>query len=138
LDNRTESFTARVSAVPEGSYLRLLDPRPLEVRVVVDATPVERSFDGIPVVVRGGSSGDQVEPAAVDVVLAGPPALIGSLAREQIVVVADISGLQPDGTEHRVPLRVDFSGVPFEDQALIDVKWGTEREVTVRPAGQVI
>jgi YbbR domain-containing protein len=137
LDNRTEPFVVRVTAVPEDSYVRMLDPRSLEVHVDIDASPVERSFEEVPVVVRGGTAGDEVDPAAVSVILSGPPALINSLLPEHVAAVADVSELQP-GMEHVVQVQVDFAGVAFEDQARINVKSIGQREVKVKLAGQVI
>jgi len=73
LDQRTEPFNVRVTAVPEGTYVRVVDPRPLEVRVDVDAAPVERKLERIPVQVVGAPDGWQASPAQLDVTISGPP-----------------------------------------------------------------
>jgi YbbR domain-containing protein len=137
LDNRTEPFTSRVTAVPADSYVRMLDPRPLEVRVDVDASPVERTFESVPVVLRGGTGGDAVEPATVRVVLSGPPQLIDGLAGDQVAVIADVTDLPP-GSEQEVTVDLDLSAIPPDGRGRIDVKSIDRRQVKVRVAEQVI
>jgi len=136
LDNRTEPFSLRVTAVPEDSYVRMLDPGPIEVAVDVDASPVERAFDEVPVVVRGGTGDDHAEPSTVRVVLSGPPRLIDALAPEQVAVIADVTRLEP-GTVQDVPLEIDLSGISSEEQSRISVKSMDRHAARVRLAGRV-
>ena len=51
--DQTEMFMARVGAVPDGSDLRVVDPRPLDVSVYIDLAPVDATIDRVPVVAAG-------------------------------------------------------------------------------------
>ncbi len=122
LDNRTEPFMVRVAAVPEESNVRVLDPRPLEVYVDVDAAPVERTLENVPIVLRGGTGSESIAPKSIRVTLSGPPTLIESITSDQLRATADVSGLDRDGRAHDVPLRIDFVGIAFENLTRINVK----------------
>jgi len=134
LDRRTEPFEARAAAVPEGAHVRVIDPRPLEVRVDVDAAPVERRFDEIPVQLDVGGVG-QVTTEAVTVTLSGPPSAVDRVRPEQIRVLAGVGEAEAGAGPLDVDLRVEFTGIPARELARITVKSLSHRRVTVRLAG---
>jgi YbbR domain-containing protein len=136
LDQRTEPFRERVSAVPEGTYVRLVDPRPLEVRVEVDVAPVERTLEGIPVEVAGASDGASVSPAVLDVTISGPPALVGRIRPDQVRVIADAGELESSSQAQRVDVRVEFANIPARDLPRIAAKGVSRRQVSVRAADE--
>jgi YbbR domain-containing protein len=132
LDRRESPFTIRVAAVPEGGHVQVVDPSPIEVRVEVDASPVERRFEAIPVRVTGTIHSNSSTPAALNVTLSGPPSLIEPLLPEQIRIVADVTDLVPSVEAQQVVVEVEFVDVPVEDLARISVKSINQREVAVR------
>jgi len=136
LDRRTEPFTTRVTAAPEGTYVRVVDPRPLEVRVDVDAAPVERKLERIPVQVVGAAGEWQASPANLDVTISGPPALVDRIRPEQLRVVADASGLERSSRRREVEVRVEFVEVPARDLPRIAVKAVSRRRVAVSASGE--
>jgi YbbR domain-containing protein len=135
LDQRTEPFVARVGAVPEGQFVRVVDPRPLEVRVDVDAEPEDRIFRGIPVVVIGGGEGSRATPDQLDVTISGPPHLVDRILPDQIRLVADVSDLEPSSRGQAVDVRVEVVDVPARSAARIADKAPSQRQVSVVVTG---
>ncbi|NIM00241.1 MAG: hypothetical protein GTO33_04820, partial [Acidobacteria bacterium] len=76
LDQRTEPFTATVSAVPGHVSLRVVETTPVKVSVDVDVAPVERTFGEVPIEAIGQVYETTVTPAQTAVTLTGPPALL--------------------------------------------------------------
>ena len=122
LDMRRQPFTTPVSAVPDAPHVRVIAPRPVEVRVDVDAAPVERKFEGIAVERIGAQGAVEIEPETLTIVLTGPPALVDRIVPDQLRLVADVTGLEPRTTAHEVEVRVDFVDVPIEELSRIGVK----------------
>jgi YbbR domain-containing protein len=135
LDQRTEPFVARVGAIPEGQFVRVVDPRPLEVRVDVDAEPEDRTFRGVPVIVIGGGEGSRATPEQLDVTISGPPALVDRILPDQIRLVADVSELQPSNRGQAVDVRVEFVDVPARAAARIADREPSQRQVSVIVTG---
>jgi YbbR domain-containing protein len=136
LDQRTESFVVQATAVPVGEFVRIVDPRPLEVRVDVDEMPRDRTFQGIPVVVTGAGQGSRARPDRLDVTLSGPPSLIDRILPDQIRLVADASGLEPSRQAREVEVRVELVDVSARDQGRVSVKSPSGRKVSVRLSGE--
>lgn len=132
LDGRSASFSVRVNALPESAALRVLDPRPLDVRVLVDVAPKEMAFDGVPVAFSGQTYETTAVPSTVRVVIAGPPASLSRLKARQIRAVVDLTGLTPRGQLQGAPVRVDLSAVPEKDRALLSVKSLNRPRIDVR------
>jgi len=132
LDGRRESFSLRVGAVPDGTDVRLLNPRPVEVRVEIDQAPEERRFEGVPVVLAGQVYEATVTPAQVNIVLSGPPDLLERIGPTQLRAVADVSELAPRKNPYQVLTRLEFVDVPARDLARLSEKSTGRRTVTVR------
>lgn len=136
LDNRKQPFTARVGTVPGGTATRAVDPTPIEVRVDVDATPVERRIVGLPVMLAGESyDKNSLSPAVVSVILSGPPRLVDRLLPEQLRVTADVTGLEPRAEAYDLALEVHFVEVPIEEISRLTAKSIEPREIKVVVAG---
>jgi len=131
LDMRRQPFTMRVSAVPEAPHVRVVNPRAVEVRVEVDAAPVERRFEEITVESIGAAGSISVDPAGLAVVLTGPPALVDRIVPDQIRLVVDLTGLEPRKKAYEVEVRADFVDVPIEESSRIGVKSIRPRKVSV-------
>jgi YbbR domain-containing protein len=136
LDQHTEPFVAQVTAIPVGEFVRILDRRPVEVRVDVDETPRERTFQNIPIVIIGGAEGSRTTPDRLDVTLSGPPSLVDRILPDQIRLLADVGGLEPSRQAREVQLRVELVDVPARDLGRVTVKSPTSRKVTVRLSGE--
>ncbi len=132
LSGHREPFSIRVAAVPESPDVRVASGGVVEVRVVVDAAPTKRTFTSIPVVLAGQTHPATVSPPEVDVVLAGPPALLGRLRRDQIRVVADVGGLEPRPEPYRLEPRVEFLELSADDLARLTVASVSRRAIQVR------
>jgi hypothetical protein len=127
-----------VSAVPQGTYVRVVDPRPLEVRVDVDVAPVERRFEDIPVRLVEGRYESRPTPEALDVTLSGPPKIVDGIRPESIRLLADVSALEPSGQRQQVDVRVEFQDIPPRDLNRITVKSLSRRAVAVRVSNRRI
>jgi YbbR domain-containing protein len=127
LENRTRTFTENVGALPERPEVRIVDPQPIEIRVVIDTDPVQKTFEEIAVEMSDIGVAGTFAPAVVSVVLNGPIELLDRLAPEQILVVADLSGLESDAVEGSVPVEGRVVDLPEEQLWRVEVK-------SVRPA----
>lgn len=131
LDGRTEPFLARVGAVSDDPEIRILETRPLEVRVIVDVAPIERRFGSVPVTLAGRAGGAVAVPGEVEVVLAGPPSILEGLGAGRVRAVADVS--RPADETGAYPVRVDFAGVPLDHLSRLSVRSVRPGRVAVRP-----
>jgi hypothetical protein len=112
----------RVGAVSDSASVRVVDPRPVEVRAFVDAAPVEVVIEDVPVVLAGQVPGASPVPGAVRVTLSGPPAVLAAIRPGQVRAVADVSSLAPRAEPHRVSLRAEILRVAPDDLARISVR----------------
>jgi len=133
ISGRTEPFTVRVSARPVEADVRVLDPRLLTVRVEIDETRRRRTFEGVPVVLEGGTAFDAV-PASdrQSVTVSGPPRLVDRLQADQMRVVADVRDLRPRARSYPVAARVEFVDLPARDRGLLTDEGADRRSVSVR------
>ena len=131
LDDTTRRFIKQVSAVPDRPQVRLVDPQPLEVRVDVDVSPVERSFADLLVQPSTRNYDCRFRPAVAGVTLAGPPALLERISPAQIRVIGDVTDLTPSAGSRRVPIQVAVD-VPPEQSSRITVKVIRPHQTTVR------
>ncbi len=131
LDQRTEPFTATVTAVPGHASLRVVETTPIKVNVEVDVAPVERTFTGVPVVAIGQVYETSVSPTHTAVTLSGPPALLERLRSRQLRLVVDVSKLTPFDQPRQVPVQLDLVDVPLEEMSRISMKTVGRREVSV-------
>ena len=133
LDDTTRRFIKQISAVPDRPHVRLVDPQPLEVRVDVDISPVEKSFSDLLVQPSARNYDTKFRPSLAGVTLAGPPALLERITPAQIRITGDIAGLAPSSGSRRVPLQVTVDVTP-EQSERITVRVIRPHQVTVRPA----
>jgi YbbR domain-containing protein len=131
LDGRAAPFVARVGIVLDRPRVRVTDPRPLDVRVVVDARATERTLEDLPVEVSGAAGRVSVLPETLDVTLSGPPKLIEKLARSQVRPLADATGLVSRAGPRAVDVRVQFENIPAAERMRILVKSISRRTVMV-------
>lgn len=115
LDLHSTSFDLVVRVLPTQPMIRQIDPRPVQVRVHIDASPIERVFSNVPVRLRGPSDLLQLNVSHADITVTGPPSLVDELDAErlQLYVVA------PEGAPLDTPL--DLS---------IEVDWGIDNPPT--------
>lgn len=120
LDGRAESFATRVSATPSMPDVRLLDPRLLSVRVDIDEKAVERTFRDVRVVVVGAGDNDvEVNPAAVEVLIAGPPRVLNAIHPDLVMAVVDVTGLEPRTRRYPLSPRFEIRDLPVRDRGFI-------------------
>lgn len=131
LEGRTQTFTALVGAVSDNASVRVVDPRPIEVRAFVDAAPVEVTIDDVPVVLAGQVPAASPVPRAVRVTLSGPPAVLSGIVPSQVRAVADVSGLVPRAEAYRLSLRAEILRVSPDELARITVKSISSSSVSV-------
>jgi len=131
LDQRTEPFTATVTAVPGHASLHVVETSPVRVKIDVDVAPVERTFTGVPVEAIGQSYQTSVTPSNTAVTLSGPPALLERLRSRQLRLVVDVSKLTPFDQPRQIPVQLDLVDVPVEEMSRISMKTVGRREVSV-------
>ncbi len=131
LDQRSRSFSESVGVVPAEPAVRIVDPRPVEVRVFIDTAPVERAFENVPVVLAGGTG--SATPAAARVVLSGPAELLARLGSGQIRAVADVAAAAGAG-ERWAGLAASVLDLAEDQLACVAVERIEPRSVLVRAA----
>lgn len=131
LSNRIRPFLEQVSAVPDRPHVRIVDPQPLWVQVEVDASPIDREFDEIPVQLSPRNDAAALTPQVARVVLSGPPELVGGIVPSQIRLAADGAELAPGPGARRVPLKATVDA-PVDQQARLSVKTIVPHQVSVQ------
>jgi YbbR domain-containing protein len=131
VDGKVRGFTTVVGAVPDGASVRVVDPKPVEVRVLLDVTPAKREFDDITVLFTGQRYYSAAVPSRVQVVVSGPPGLVTRIRRDQVRAIVDVTGLSP-GTSHTLPVRTQIVDVPSADAARLSVRAPNHGQVSVR------
>lgn len=133
LENRTESFVTRVGAVPDSPHVRVIGSRALEVRAMIDVSPVERRIAEVPVVLAGRERELMPVPRTVEVILAGPAPVLERIPGDRVRAVADLTGMRTLEGPADVAVRVDFVGVSLEDLARLTVRSLKPAKVRVAP-----
>ncbi|HXV77835.1 MAG TPA: CdaR family protein [Candidatus Polarisedimenticolaceae bacterium] len=135
LDGRSEPFVARVSVVPEGDFVRLMDSMTVNVRVVVDMAAVERPIKHIPIGIIGAGPGTTVAPSAVDVILSGPPRLLDLIDGDQVRPTVDAGQVATDSGRTRLPIRIDLEGLTPDERSAVSIKSLSPRDAIVTVSG---
>lgn len=133
LDKRRQPFTTRVNPVPVAEHVRIVDLKPLEIRVEVDKAPVEREFAELPLELSGPHAAMLPEPAQVTLTLSGPPDLLAALGPEQLRLTLDTRDWNPESPSALAP-RLDFIDVPMEDLPRLSAKAFEPSAVQLRAA----
>lgn len=132
LDGHTTNFVQRVSASTDQPHVRVLEARPLEARIVIDTTPIERTFDALPVTLVSGTAA-RLDPPVARVTLAGPEALLQRLDPRRLRVVADDVVASRGAGAIPLELRVEFQDTPLEDRVRLEVRKLDPQQVLMHP-----
>jgi YbbR domain-containing protein len=135
LDGRSEPFVARVTVVPEGEFVRLIDSATVNVRVVVDMAAVERLLERVPISALGAGPATTIDPPSVDVVLSGPPRLLEIVGIDQVLITVDAGQVPSDTIRTEMTIRVDLEGLTPDERSAVSIKSLSQREVMVTLAG---
>ncbi len=131
ITGRSRSFMVETGIVPEGRYTQVMGEQTLRVQVTIDEASVVRVLDGIPVVLAGQVYEAQVSPAAIQVTVAAPTAVLARINSGNLRAVVDIADLAPRTEPYQLEIRVDYIGVAARDLSRITEKTVSTREVRV-------
>jgi len=132
VESRSEPFTARVGAVPEGGDLRVVDARPLDIMVYIDLAPVAATIDRVPVVAAGVSGSVVIVPSTISVSVSAPSALVPKLRTGHLRAVVDLNGSAGSTFVAGAPLRVELTGLDPEERAKVTIIGLSRKKVDVR------
>ena len=132
VESRSEPFTARDGAVPEGGELRVVDARPLDVMVYIDLAPVAATIDRVPVVAAGVSGSVVIVPSTISVSVSAPSALVPKLRTGHLRAVVDLNGSAGSMFVAGAPLRVELTGLDPEERAKVTIIGLSRKKVDVR------
>ena len=132
VETRSEPFTARVDAIPDGGDVRVIDARPLDVIVYIDLAPVTATIDRVPVVAAGVADGVVLVPSTISVSVSAPSALIPKLRAGHVRAVADLNGSAGSSSIAGAALRVELTGLDAEERAKVTVLALSRKKVDVR------
>jgi len=131
LDGKMTPFSVGVGVVPTTPEVRVVDPRPLEARVIVDLAPVTTTLSGVPVVLAGKVYEGYSVPGTLAVTLSGPPALLRGLRADRLRAVVDVEGLAPRAVPYQLPVRVEFLNMSAAEIGRVTVKSLSRPKVAV-------
>lgn len=132
LTDQSEPFTARVGAVPDGSDVRVVDTRPLDVLVYIDLAPVTATVERVPVVAAGAIGHVVTVPSTISITVSAPSALVPKLRAGHVRAVVEWNGSGSQTFVAGMPLRVEFPGLDAEERAKVAVKSLSRTKVDVR------
>lgn len=133
LEGRTDSFVAEVNVVPDDPQVGIVTADPIEVRVLIDASPVDVTFDNVPITLRPAGLAAKITPATAEVTLSGPPDVLRQLGVWNLTATAD-AGDPASSTRQRVPLVGGLRNLPSGQRGLIRVKSIAPAQVVIQTA----
>jgi YbbR domain-containing protein len=132
IDDKSEPFTARVGAVPDGSDVRVVDARPLDVIVYIDLAAVDATIERVPVFAAGAGGPVVIVPGTIAVTVSAPSALIPKLRAGHVRAVVDLNGSAALPFVAGAPLRIELPGLDTEERAKVAIKGMSRKKVDVR------
>ena len=132
IDDRSEPFTARVGAVPDGGDVRVSDARPLDVTVYIDLAAVDATIERVPVVAAGTRGPVVIAPSSITVTVSAPSALIPKLREGHVRAVVDLNGSAALPLLAGLPLRIELPGLDDEERAKVTIRGMSVKKVDVR------
>jgi hypothetical protein len=132
ITDQSEPFTARVGAVPDGSDVRVVDTRPLDVVVYIDLAAVTATIERVPVVAAGTAGRVVITPSTISVTVSAPSALIPKLRAGHVRAVADLNGSPDQPLVTGAPVRIELPGLDVEERAKVTVRSLSRTKVDVR------
>ena len=132
IDDRSEPFTARVGAVPDGGDVRVSDVRPLDVTVYIDLAPVDATIERVPVFAAGARGPVVITPSSIAVTVSAPSALIPKLRAGHVRAVVDLNGSAGQPSVAGAPLRIELPGLDDEERAKVTIRGMSVKKVDVR------
>ena len=132
VDDKSEPFTARVGAVPDGSDVRVVDARPLDVMVYIDLAAVDATIERVPVFAAGAGGPVVIVPGTIAVTVSAPSALIPKLRAGHVRAVVDLNGSAALPFVAGAPLRIELPGLDAEERAKVTVRGMSRKKVDVR------
>ena len=131
LEEHTRSFVANVNVVPQDPQVSVLTADPLEVRILIDVSPVEVAFDKVPITLRPEGLEAKISPATAQVTVSGPPALLRQLTLRHLSAVAEVADPQ-SAQRHRVSVLGGVRNLPPGQKGLISVESVHPAQVSVQ------
>lgn len=132
LDTFTRPIETITDTVPDSPHVSVVDARPVKVMVLVDATPVERKFEEVPIVVVGADHETVLSIKTISVTLSGPPNVLDNIETARLRAVADVTGLEPREPTWPVDLTIRYRGSPVQDNPRITISSMSRSRVRVR------
>lgn len=132
ITDQSEPFTTRVGAIPDGSDVRVVDTRPLDVIIYIDLSAVTATIERVPVFGAGASGPVVISPSSIAVTVSAPSALIPKLRAGHVRAVVDLSGSSGQPFVAGAPLRIELPGLDTEERAKVTVKRLSSTKVDVR------
>jgi YbbR domain-containing protein len=132
VDAKSEPFTTRVGAVPDGADVRIADSRPLDVTVYIDLAAVDATVERVPVVAAGASEPVVIVPSSIAVAVSAPSALIPKLRAGHVRAVVDLNGSAPQPFVAGLPLRIELPGLDDEERAKVTIRSLSVKKADVR------
>ena len=105
VSGREEDLSTEVDLRPPSPPMRLVDKR-VTVFVEVGEEFVQRTLQGVPVLVEGTQRAAQAHPSSLALVVRGPRRIVEGLEKAQLTAVVDLSQVPEGATTVEHPIRV--------------------------------
>lgn len=116
---RRETLTRTVAVVAEDPVVRIEGPATVELTLAIEEIPITAQIEDVEVSVVNTSRRVAVNPAAIGVVLRGPPSVLNALTAANLIATIDAAGLQPRSEDYRLEPSVQI--VPEEVARRVEV-----------------
>lgn len=124
IDGASARVEETVTVGVDDSALRLREPLTATVTVEIVASPVERTFTGVPVQARNTPRGTTADvPGTIVVAVRGARDALSQLNASEITAFVDLAGLGPG--RYNLPVRIDPSrafGVSRIEPSVVEVR----------------
>ena len=131
LEGHRESFVAGVNVVPQDPQVSVLTTDPLEVRLLIDVSPVEVTFDKVPITLRSAGFEAKISPATAQVTVSGPPALVQQFTVRHLTAVVELTDPRP-AQRHRVSVLGGVRNLSPRQKGLVSVVAVDPAQVSVQ------
>jgi YbbR domain-containing protein len=112
VEGAKESFTTTTKPSMELRNIKILDPAPIQVTVIVKKDLIEKTFTEIPVKVINSDHFAQVKPGTIPITISGPRKVIESLGTNAITAFVDARKEEGDIARSETTREVEFGILP--------------------------
>lgn len=114
VEGARESFTTTTKPSADLRNIRILEPSPIQVTVLVKKDLIERTFTDVLVTVVNSQNQASVNPATIPITLSGPRMVLEELSPDRIIAFVDATKEEGDIPRSESIREVEFGPLPAD------------------------